>query len=113
MVVPNSMLTPVKDLDRADAGMKQEGVDEAWLRALKDGVRQAVVEVDCTMAHTRLALSDVMRLNPGDIIPVDLPELVTVRAARAPVFKGVIGVSNGKNAVQFVMPVERPDYSNK
>ena len=111
MAVPNSMLTPVKELGRADAGMKQGGVDEEWLRSMKDGVRQAVVEVDCTLAQTRLTLSDVVRLNPGDIIPVDLPELITVRAAKAPVFRGVVGVSNGKNAVQFVMPVERPDYT--
>ena len=41
----------------------------------------AIVEIDCSMAHTKLTLIDVLKLNPGDVIPVDMPELVTVRAA--------------------------------
>ena len=112
VVMPNSMLDPIKDLDRTGTGAEQNGIDEEWIRALKDGMKQAVVEIDCSMAHTKLALSDVLRLNPGDVIPVDLPELVMVRATKTPIFRGVIGVSNGKNAVQFVMPIERPDYSH-
>jgi len=111
IVIPNTMLTPVKELDEATAGVERDGVDEEWIGALKDGMKQAVVDVDCSMAHTKLTLIDVLRLNPGDVIPVDLPELVMVRAAQTPIFRGVVGVSNGKNAVQFVMPVERPDYS--
>ena len=112
VVIPNSMLEPIKDIDGNGAVAGQGGIDEDWIRSIKDGMKQAVVEVDCSMAHTRLALIDVLRLNPGDVIPVDLPELVTVRASRTPIFRGTIGVSNGKNAVQFVMPIERPDYSH-
>ena len=110
IVMPNAMLDPIKDLDAN--GAEQNGIDEEWIRALKDGVKRTIVEVDCAMAHTKLTLSEVLKLNPGDIIPVDLPEMVTVRATNTPIFRGVIGVSNGKNAVQFVMPIERPDYSH-
>lgn len=112
VVMPNSMLEPIKDLGRAGMGAEQNGIDEEWTRALKDGMKQAVVEIDCSMAHTKLALSDVLKLNPGDVIPVDLPELVMVRATNTPIFRGVVGVSSGKNAVQFVTPIERPDYSH-
>jgi len=112
VVMPNSMLDPVKDLDGVGAGGDQDSVDQDWVRAIKDGMKQAVVEIDCSMAHTRLALSDVLKLNPGDVIPVELPELVMVRAAQTPIFRGTIGVSNGKNAIQFVVPIERPDYSH-
>lgn len=111
IVIPNSVLKPIKALNGAGSGAEPDGADEEWVRALKDGVKQAVVEVDCAMAHTRLKLSDVLRLNPGDVIPVDVPELVMVRGAKAPLFRGLVGVSNGRNAVQFVAPVERPDYS--
>ena len=113
IVIPNTLLKPLKELDDAAAGVERDGIDEEWIGALKDGMKQAVVEVDCSMAHTKLTLIDVLKLNPGDVIPVDLPELVMVRAAKTPIFRGVVGVSNGKNAVQFVMPVERPDYSQK
>lgn len=112
IVIPNSMLEPIRHLESHDAGAEQNDVDQNWIRALKDGIRQAVVEIDCCMAHTRLSVSDVLKLNPGDVIPVELSEMVTVRAMHTPIFRGVIGVSNGRNAVQFVTPVERPDYSH-
>jgi len=112
LVLPNSMLEPIRDLDGTGINAEQDGVDEVWVRALKEEMKEAVVEIDCLMAHTKLPLSDVLNLNPGDVIPVDLPELVTVRAARAPIFRGVLGVSNGKNSVQFVAPITRPDYSH-
>lgn len=110
IVMPNAMLDPIKDLDAN--GAEQNGIDKEWIRALKDGIKRAIVDVDCAMAHTKLTLSEVLKLNPGDVIPVDIPEMVTVRATNTPIFRGVIGVSNGKNAVQFVMPIERPDYSH-
>ena len=112
VVIPNSLLESVKELDGNTAMTEQNGIDEDWIRAIKDGMKEAVVEIDCSMAHTKLALSDVLKLNPGDVIPVDLPELVMVRAAKTPIFRGAIGVSNGNNAVQFVTPVERPDYTH-
>jgi len=112
VVMPNSMLDPVKDLDGVGAGGDQDSIDQDWVRSIKDGLKQAVVEIDCSMAHTRLALSDVLKLNPGDVIPVELPELVMVRAAQTPIFRGAIGVSNGRNAIQFITPIERPDYSH-
>ncbi len=110
IVMPNSMLDPIKDLDAS--GAEQNDIDEEWIRALKDGMKRAVVEVDCSMAHTKLALSDVLKLRTGDVIPVNMPEMVMVHVNNTPLFRGVIGVSNGKNAVQFVMPIERPDYSH-
>ncbi len=112
VVMPNSMMEPIRDLPAGRTNAEQDAVDESWVRAIKNEMKEAIVEVECAMAHTRLTLNDVMRLSPGDVIPVDLPELVTVRAARTPIFKGVVGVSNGKNAVQFVSPVSRPDYTH-
>jgi flagellar motor switch protein FliM len=112
VVLPNSMLEPIRDLPGAGINAELDGNDEIWLRSLKDEMNQAIVEIDCAMAHTKLTLSDVLKLNPGDVIPVDLPELVTVRAARTPIFRGVLGVSNGMNSVQFVTPITRPDYSH-
>jgi len=60
------------------------------------------------------ALGEILKFKAGDIIPVELPEMVTVRAASVPVFKGVLGVSNGKNAIRFVESVKRrPDYTHE
>ena len=111
VVMPYSMLEPVREL--LDAGMQsdQADVDQRWIRTLQEEMKQAPVEVESYMAQTKLTLGEVLNLNVGDVIPVELPEMVTVRAANTPIFKGVFGVSNGKNAVQYVEPIARPDYS--
>lgn len=113
VVMPYSMLEPIRDLLDAGAQSDPDNVDKRWARSLQDEMKQALVEIDSTMMYTRLSLADVLNLKPGDVIPVELPDLVTVRAARTPIFRGKLGVSNGKNAVQYMAPVPRPDYSRE
>lgn len=112
IVMPYSMIEPIKD--SLDAGMQSEQVDtdHRWTNTLKEEMKEAVIEIDSSMGHTKLTLAEVINLKDGDVIPIDMPDVVTVRAAQVPIFRGVLGNLNGKNAVQFVEPITRPDYSN-
>lgn len=111
IVMPYSMLEPIREL--LDDGMQSEqvSIDHRWSNTLREEMKQAVVKIDSSMGHTRLTLGEVLNLNAGDVIPIEMPDLVTVRAGEIAVFKGVLGSSNGKNAVQFVQAIGRPDYS--
>ena len=111
VVMPYSMLEPLRTQLDAGTQSDQATVDHRWVRALKDETQEAKVPVDGSLVETKLTLGDVMKLNEGDVIPVDIPDLITVRAGNIGVFKGAFGVSNGKNAVRFVEPICRPDYS--
>jgi len=113
IVMPYSMLEPIREL--LDNGMQsdQVTVDHRWINTLKEEMKQANVEVDSSMAHTKLTLGDVLNLKDGDVIPIEKPDLVTVRAANVPIFRGILGNSNGKNAIQFIEPIARPDYANE
>ena len=112
VVMPYSMLEPIREL--LDAGMQsdQANVDQRWTNSLKEELKQAVINIDSSMCHTKMTIAEVLNLNEGDVIPIDMPDVVTVRAANIPIFRGVLGNSNGKNAVQFVTPITRPDYLN-
>ena len=112
IVMPYSMLEPIREL--LDAGMQgdQANVDHRWTSSLKEELKHAVIEIDSSMCHTKMTIAEVLNLNEGDVIPVDMPDVVTVRAAKIPIFRGVLGNSNGKNAVQYVTPIARPDYLN-
>ncbi len=112
IVMPYSMLEPIRE--SLDAGMQsdQVTVDHRWINTLKEEMKQASVKIDSSMGHTKLTLGEVLNLNDGDVIPIDVPDVVTVRAANVPIFRGVLGNSNGKNAVQFVEPIIRPEYTN-
>ena len=113
VVLPYSMLEPIRDLLDSGTQSEQISVDKRWSRAMENEMKEAVVELDCSMGHTRLPLTEVMSLKAGDVIPFDISELLTVRAAKTPIFKGQFGVSNGKNALRFVEPIIRPDYSQE
>jgi len=113
LVMPYSMLEPYRELLDSGTQSDQANVDHRWSRALKEEMKQAMIEIETSIERTGLSLAEVLDLTSGDIIPVDLPDLITVRAANTPIFKGLLGVSSGKNAVQFVEPIVRPDYSQE
>ena len=111
IVMPYSMLEPIRDL--LDTGMQSEQVDVdcRWTKTLKEEMKEAIVEIDSSMGYTKLSLAEVLNLSDGDVIPIEMPDLVTVRAGEVPIFRGILGCSNGKNSVQYVEPIVRPDYS--
>lgn len=112
LVMPYSMLEPIREV--LDAGIHGEKVDidKRWVNTLKQEMKNVVVSLNSSMAHTKLTIAEVLNLNDGDVIPIEMPDLITVRAEEVPIFKGVLGNSNGKNSVQFVESIARPDYSD-
>ncbi|MBT8434519.1 MAG: flagellar motor switch protein FliM [Gammaproteobacteria bacterium] len=110
IVMPYVMVEPIMDLLETGASADENELNQNWVHAMEQEVKQAVIELSCSMAHTKLTLGEVLDFTPGDIIPIGLSELVTVRAAGTPVFKGLLGVSSGKNAVRYVEPIRRTDY---
>ena len=46
-------------------------------------------------------------MQPGDVIPVDLPDQVLMRANGVPAFTVKLGAHKGKLAFQILNPVER------
>lgn len=107
VTMPYSMVEPIRDV--LDAGVQSDRteVDERWVKALHREMREATVNLDCTLTTATLSLREVRSLKPGDIIPVELPKTVTVRAENVPVLRGTYGVSRGNNAVKIIEQVER------
>ncbi len=100
ITMPYSMIEPIREL--LDAGVQSDRVDtdERWMISLQEEIMLAELEVSSTLVETRLTMREVNELKVGDIIPVDLPATVTARIEDIPVFRGVFGVSNGKNAIK-------------
>ncbi len=100
ITMPYSMIEPIREV--LDAGVQSDRVDtdERWMISLQEEILLAELEVSSTLVETDLTMRDVNELQVGDIIPVDLPTTVTARIEDIPVFRGVFGVSNGKNAIK-------------
>ncbi len=111
VVMPYSMLEPIRDL--LDAGVQSDRAerDDRWISALKEEVKSAEVTLNCELAETTLKLSEILDLQEGDILSVNYPEKITVVAEDVPVFRGTFGVHKGSKAVKIVEMVERPKIS--
>lgn len=109
VTIPYAMIEPIRE--HLDTGLQSDRseVDERWTRALSEEVKVAEVEVHSMLTETTMTLRDVTKLKPGDVIPVDLPETVLLRAEGIPVVRGTFGVSNGKNAIKVVERIRRSD----
>ena len=110
VTMPYSMLEPIREL--LDAGIQSDrsDVDERWSQALGDEIKSAEVEVSATLTRTELTLQEVINLKEGDIIPIDMPETVSVYAEDIPAFKATHGVHNGHYAIKIVDKMERPTH---
>jgi flagellar motor switch protein FliM len=100
------MVEPIRDL--LDAGIASDitDKDERWIISLREEIKQAEVDITCNLTEVELKLSDVVNLKEGDILPINMPELVTVRAEDIPVLRGKFGESRGSKAVKIVEAVD-------
>jgi flagellar motor switch protein FliM len=107
VALPYSMIEPIRELLEARVqGERSEG-DARWLKALRDEIRLAPVEVSSKLVELELSVKELLRLKPGDVLPMDMPERVTLYAEGIPAFHGRFGASQGRHAIQVIEPVRR------
>jgi flagellar motor switch protein FliM len=107
LTLPYSMVEPIRVL--LDAGVQSDRVerDERWLQSLHQEVLDAEVELSSLLLEADMHIGDFLKLRPGDVIPVNLPDLCTVFAEDVPIFRGQIGRAGGHKAVRFQTPAGR------
>ena len=107
MTIPYSMVEPIRDL--LDAGIASDiaDKDERWVKSLREEVNSAEVKISCTLTDVELSLVDVLNLREGDILPISMPEMVTLRAEDIPVLRGKVGESKGSKAIKIIEAVDR------
>lgn len=93
IAMPYSMIEPVKE--ELDSGVQSDvdDIDERWVRALRNDIMDARIPLKIKVVDRQVRVSDLLNLRAGDIIPVDMPELVTLQANGVPVFKCQLGRS--------------------
>lgn len=101
IAVPYSMIEPIKEL--LDAGMKSDldVHDDRWSKALRREILDADIEFSCKMFEKQISLRDVVDLEAGDIIPVEMQEHILLRANGIPMFKTQMGISGGNVALRI------------
>ena len=107
VTMPYSMIEPVREM--LDAGFQSDldDQDERWVKALREDLLDVDVPLSATVARRQLRLRDILHMQPGDIIPVELPDEMIMRANGVPSFKVKLGSHRGHLALQVVEPINR------
>jgi len=93
-----------------DAGFQSDvdDQDERWIKALREDILDVSVPVGATVVRRQLRLRDILHMQPGDVIPVDMPEYMIMRANGVPAFKVKLGAHKGNLSLQILDPIDRP-----
>ncbi|MEE9336962.1 MAG: flagellar motor switch protein FliM [Methylococcaceae bacterium] len=99
IAMPYSMIEPIRDLLDAVSSDRGE-VDGTWQENLRKEVLRSEVSLNSMLIEKTMTIKDVINFQKGDVIPIEMPEIVTVKAEDVNIFNGKIGLSDGNYAVQ-------------
>ena len=107
ITMPYSMIEPIREMLDAGFQSDHDDQDERWIKALREDVLDVQVPLGATVVRRQLKLRDILHMQPGDVIPVEMPEHMVMRANGVPAFKVKLGAHKGNLALQILEAVER------
>lgn len=107
ITMPYSMIEPIREV--LDAGLQSDTDerDERWVKALREDVMAAEVDLECDIVRREVTLRDIVDLRPGDVIPIQMPETSVLTANGIPMFRVVLGRSKENLALKIVNVIDR------
>ncbi len=106
VTIPYSMIEPIRD--QLDAGFQSDvnDVDDRWVNSLRQEVLNCNVDLNCKLIEREILLRDLVDLEPGDVIPVELPENYVLTANDVPMFRTELGSNNGNLSMKILEPLK-------
>ncbi|MGL5106286.1 MAG: flagellar motor switch protein FliM, partial [Plesiomonas shigelloides] len=83
-------------------------LDPTLQAKVEERLQQVPLRLQTTLCEKSLTLGDVMDLQVGDVIPVDMPSQLTVRAGNSPLYKARIAERNGNLVLQVDDVLDTP-----
>ena len=98
--MPYAMIEPVRDLLYSSMQGDHLEVDKRWLRLLAQQVQAAEVELKAVLGHSRVTFNQILKMKPGDVLGIDIPDSLTATVDGVPVMECRYGVFNGQYALR-------------
>lgn len=113
IVMPYAMLEPVRD--KLEEGMQnlQGESDNRWSRTLKEESKNIEIDLSVNLVELKMNMNDLMKMEKGDIIPIEMPKQVTIKAEGIAIVRGKLGESNNKKAVKIEDVFNHPAYQER
>lgn len=109
VALPYSMLEPIRELLDAGVQSDREDTDYRWSKALRDEIMDVYVDLNTQLLEMDLPLNQVMELKDGDIIPIEMPEYLTVYIEDLPTYRAKLGRCRDNIAIQIAEKIKRPE----
>lgn len=107
ITLPYSMIEPIRET--LDAGLQTDvdDVDDRWIRSLREDIMGATVELGCTIAEKVVSLRDIIDIQKGDVVPIEIADKLVLTANDVPVLHAKLGTSKGNLALQIIEKIQR------
>ncbi len=99
--LPFAALEPIRDALYASAVGDEAAVqDPRWMQQLARQIQNAEVVLSAQLAKARATVGELLALEPGDFIELELTPRVQAGVDGVPVFEGAYGIANGRYALR-------------
>ena len=113
LVYPWRALEPLRD-KLAGGGPPQNQTERVnWNRELRRDLVGAPVKLTARFSEAVITLADLMSLEAGDVIPIDLPEQIVISSEGIPLFRAGYGTRDGQYAIQIHDLLQVPSDSSR
>src|SRR5436309_9929355 len=110
LLLPYATIEPIRDVLLQMFMGEKFGRDPIWEGHLATEIGQAEIAVDAVLYEAKLPLKQLMRLEIGDVLPLDLtPDaVVTVRCGDVTLTEGRMGRVGDRVGVRVAKPLRKP-----
>ncbi len=106
--LPYSMIEPIRGL-LSNPLQDEVEVDKRWVRQLSQQVQSADVELRAQFLTMQSSIGQLLRLQVGDVLPVEIPQTIVARANGIPVMECGYGTSNHHYALRVQKMIHHQD----
>lgn len=106
--IPFAMIEPLRELLVNPPMENSRQEDQSWRDTLAKQVQHSELELVANFADVSLRLSKVLKLQPGDVLPIEKPDSIIAHVDGVPVLTGQYGTYKGQYALrveQLVNPI--------
>jgi flagellar motor switch protein FliM len=101
-LLPDGLLSPVREALAGAGANAPVRKQEAWAPVISGALQEAQLDTRAVLAQAKISLRELVSLSPGDIIPIETPQQVTLLAGDVPLYRGRFGISQGHNALKIL-----------
>ena len=98
--IPYSMIEPIRDLLYSALQGEHLETDKRWNKLLSQQIQGAEVELIANIGHTKVTFEQILSMQEGDVIPIEVPKMIKAHVDGVPVMECGYGTMNGRYALK-------------